>query len=145
MTFTKGQPRPANAGRRPGSLNRATVRARYVVSEADDKAIINKLVEEAKTGNAAAIGLYLRYLRPPQPRETIPSPIDYMAPTTIVEAKTMVLVLGERLAKGELAVEVHDALVSGLRIFLADRAAAQQQLLEEFEAERELQESPRPS
>jgi hypothetical protein len=132
MPFAKGKPRPANSGRRPGSPNKGTERARRLISEADDKAIVDQVVRDAKANNPHAIGVYFRYLRPPTPRYI--SPIDYAAPTTIEGARVLILELGERLAKGEIPTELHDSLVNGIRVFLADKAVEQERILARLEA-----------
>ena len=55
MQFAKGKPRAANAGRRKGTPNRGTERARRLISEADDKTIVDKVVKDAKANNPAAL------------------------------------------------------------------------------------------
>jgi hypothetical protein len=50
-------------------------------------------------------------------------PVAYVPPQTVEEARGAILTLGGRLAKGEITVELHDALVGGLRAYLGDRAA----------------------
>ena len=77
-----------------------------------------------------AINLYFRYLRPPPPRGTYVAPIEYRAPKTVIDARQLIIVLGERLANGELPIEAHDALVGGLRAYLGDKAVEQQKTLE---------------
>ena len=89
MQFAKGKPRAANAGRRKGTPNRGTERARRLISEA----IVDKVVKDAKANNPAALALYFRFLRPPAPRaKTFIEPIDYMSPKTIEEARRAILV-----------------------------------------------------
>lgn len=105
MRFTKGTPKPAGSGKKKGSVNKATEAARKLVSEADDKAIVDRVLEQAKGGDIAAIGLYFRYLRPPAPRVTYVSQIAYRAPKTVIDARQLIIVLGERLANGELPIE----------------------------------------
>ena len=134
MQFAKGKPRAANAGRRKGTPNRSTERARRLISEADDKTIVDKVVKDAKANNPAALALYFRFLRPPAPRaKTFIEPIDYMSPKTIEEARRAILELGERLAKGELPIELHDALVNGIKAYLGDRAVEQEKILARLE------------
>jgi hypothetical protein len=138
MTFVKGKPRPPNAGRRAGTPNKATERARRLIAEGRDRAIVDKITEGAETGDRAFAAMYLKHLRPPRPRETFVTPIpDYAKPASIEAARQAILDLGERLAKGELSIEAHDALVGGLRTYLNDKAAEQQRLLEQYEAERD--------
>ncbi len=47
-------------------------------------------------------------------------------------ASTVILKLGARLARGEISVTAHDALVAGLKAYLSDRAAEQQKILDEL-------------
>ena len=58
---------------------------------------------------------------------------DYVAPATPEEARAFILKLGERLARREVSVEAHDALIGGLQTFLGDKAAEQEKKLEAFE------------
>jgi hypothetical protein len=132
MKCAKGKPRPANSGRRKGSPNR-TERARRLISEADDKAIVRQVVKDAKANNPAALSFYFRHLRPPPPKETFIGPIDYVAPKTVDEARAAILELGERLAKREISLEAHDALINGIRTYLGDQAAEQRKKLDELE------------
>jgi hypothetical protein len=46
----------------------------------------------------------------------------------------MILTLGEQLAEGRIAAELHDSLVNGLKAFLGDKAAEQEKRLLELEA-----------
>ena len=134
MSFTKGQPKPPNSGKRKGSVNKGTERARRLIAEGDDKIIIDKIVADAKNGDAEARRLYVRNLRPPPPRpETYIGPIDYVKPTDVEGAREAILVLGERAANHEISVEAHDVLVNGLKVYLADKAAEQQRKLDELE------------
>jgi hypothetical protein len=67
------------------------------------------------------------YQRPrpaPVQTEMFLTPVDYTAPTTPDEARSLVLTLGERLARGALSLQAHDALVAGLRAYLGDQAMA---------------------
>jgi hypothetical protein len=134
--FARG--RAKTGGRKAGTPNKGTERARRLVAEGDDKAIIDKIVADARDGDRAAQQLYLRHLRPTPPRsETYIGPVDYVKPENIAAARAMILTLSERLAKNKISVEMHDALVSDLHTYLADKAAEQQRLLEQYEAERD--------
>jgi hypothetical protein len=131
--FEKGRPRHPQAGRRAGTPNRRADRARHLISEIDDQAIVAAVIEAAKAGPGEARALYFRFLRLPLPRsETFIGPIGYVRPRTPEEAREKVLELGEHLAKGEISIEAHDALVGGLRIYLGDRAAEQQRQLDQL-------------
>jgi hypothetical protein len=136
MAFVKGKPRPPGAGRKKGSANKATERVRKLLEDnaAEDKLIEDKLKEAAKTGDMTAIGLYYRWVRPPLPRATYIAPIEYSAPKTLEEARQTIIVLGERLAKGEISIEAHDTLVAGLRAYLGDKAVEQQRDLDDLKA-----------
>jgi hypothetical protein len=132
--FAKGAPRHPNAGRRAGTPNQGTVRAARLISEGDDKIIVDKITAAAKNGDDRAQQLYLRHLRPPPPRpETFIGPIDYVRPTDVEGARDAILNLGERAAKREISIEAHDTLVNGLKAYLADKAAEQQRKLDELE------------
>jgi hypothetical protein len=91
MTFVKGAPRPPNGGRRKGTPNKGTVRAKRLIAEGADKAIIDKIVADARDGDRAAQALYLRHLRVPMPRTPAlnPTPIDVEAPQTIEETRAL--------------------------------------------------------
>jgi hypothetical protein len=136
MPFVKGKPRHPNAGRRKGTPNKGTVRARRLIAEGDDRKIVDGIIAAAKVRYPAGERIYFQYLRPSQPRAgTLLVPIDYKVPETVEEAHVTVLKLGGRLAKGEISVEVHDALVAGIRVYLASKAAEQQRQLDAIEAE----------
>jgi hypothetical protein len=110
------------------------VRAKRLVSEADDAAIVQQTVTAAKAGDVGAARLYYTHLRPPSPRPaTYVEPIDYQAPKTVEEARTRILELGERLARGEVSFEMHNALIDNLKAYLGDKAAEQQKKLDELE------------
>jgi len=91
------------------------------------------VIADAKIKDVEARRLYFRYVRPPPPRETFVGPIDYAAPKTIEEARLRILALGERLAKREISVEAHNALVDNLKAYLSDKATEQQKRLDELE------------
>jgi hypothetical protein len=132
--FTKGHAKVG--GRRKGALNHNTMRERRLVADKDDRKIIDGVIEASKAGDASARVVYFRYVRPASPRAgTFLKPIDYKVPTTVEEAHAAILALGGRLAKGEISLEAHDALVGGLRAFLAAKAAEQERRPSELEAE----------
>jgi hypothetical protein len=67
----------------------------------------------------AAIGLAAYQHPKPFPlKETFVGPIDYAAPKTVQEARAAILELGERMARREISVEAHDALINGIRTYL---------------------------
>ena len=129
--FTKGKPK--TGGRRRGTSNRGTERARRLISEGDDKEIVDAIVRDAKNNDVEARRLYLRHLRPPPPRETFVGPIDYTKPKTVEEARAALLELGVRLAKHEISVELHDSLIAGIKAYLADRTVEQEERLMRIE------------
>ena len=86
---------------------------------------------ELKLRAAVALAQY-QHPRPYAGKETFTAAIDYETPKT-VEAREAILALGERLAKGEISVELHDGLINGLRAFLGDKAAEQERRLAELE------------
>ena len=87
MTFAKGKSKPANSGRRKGTPNKGSERARRLVSEAADAAIVKKVIADARSGaDPEARRLYFRYLRPPSPR-TLGAPLDLEPPNSAEEAR----------------------------------------------------------
>jgi hypothetical protein len=90
---------------------------------------------ELKVRAAAALAQY-QHPKPTAPKvETFTAPIDYARPASVEAARERILELGERLAKGEISVEIHDALVGGLRAYLGDKAVEQERLLAKLEAD----------
>jgi hypothetical protein len=122
-------------GRRKGTPNKATVRRRRLLDaiDDDDKAIVDRVILGARNGDPEATRIYFRYLRPSAAREMFVRPIAYAEPKTVEEARATLLVLGVRLAKGEISIEAHDTLVGGLRVYLSDKAAEQQKQLDALE------------
>jgi hypothetical protein len=120
MTFIKGKPRPPGSGRRAGTPNQSTVRARRLISEADDRAIVNKTLSEAKAGNFAAMSLYYRYLRPPPPRGATftSTPFELRAPTTLEDASEELLRIAGVVAIGGLDHATGEFLVTTIRAFV---------------------------
>jgi hypothetical protein len=132
--FAKGGPKPANSGRRKGTPNQGTTRARRLIADGADKKIVDKVVNDAQAGDIDARRLYFRYLRPaPSRSETFIGPIDYQAPKTVEDARVRILELGERLARHEISLEAHDSLIGGIKAFLGDRAVEQQRMLDRLE------------
>jgi hypothetical protein len=89
--FTKGKPKPATSGRRKGTPNKGTERARRFISEADDKEIVDQVVRDAKVNNPEALHVYFRHLRPPSPRPetfigSIP-PRKHMRPIVLIHLR----------------------------------------------------------
>jgi hypothetical protein len=87
-----------------------------------------------KLGTSRRVGsTSVSFAHPPARSETYIGPLDYNAPQTVGEARAALLALGEQLAKSEISVEAHDALVGGLRAYLGDKAADPQRKLDELE------------
>jgi hypothetical protein len=70
-------------------------------------------------------------LRPPTPRFL--TPIDYTSPQSLEEARAAFLELGQRLMNGEIPLEAHDALITGLKAYLGDTTAEQEKRLSRLE------------
>jgi hypothetical protein len=134
--FAKGHAPHPKGGRPKGSPNKNSERAKRLISEGDDKMIVDRVLEAAKLGDIEARRIYFRHLRPAAPRsETYIGPVDYTAPKTIEDARAILLTLGERLARREISLEAHEALVDGVRFYLADKAAEQEKKIAAFEAD----------
>jgi hypothetical protein len=86
--------------------------------------------QDARNGDHNARNLYFRYMRPLQRPETFLDPADYKTPGTPEEARAMIFKLSDRLAEGEISLEMHDALVNDWRAYLGDKAAEQQRELD---------------
>src|ERR1700722_19047955 len=144
-SFAKGRPfakgRAKTGGRQKGVRNKRTVfteanpypdgleHLAMVVAASDDPTITHELRLRAAIGLAA----YQHPKPAPTRDETFIGPIDYTAPTTPEEARATLLALGERLARREISVEAHDALIGGIKAYLGDKAAEQQRVLDELE------------
>jgi hypothetical protein len=77
----------------------------------------------------AALGLAAYQNPKPTPLRFV-GPVDYAAPKTVDEARAALLELGgERLARREIPIELHDALVNGIRVWLADHTVEQERRL----------------
>jgi hypothetical protein len=125
----------SNSGRRKGTPNKNGQHARRLFAEGEDKAIADKIIRDAKAGDANARALYLRYIRPIRRVETVLKPVEYKAPESVEEARAAILMLSAQLAKGEIGLEMHDALVSDLRAYLGDKAVEQERMLAKLEAD----------
>jgi hypothetical protein len=138
MTFVKGHRK--FGGRKPGALNKRTVRvapkihadaldylAAVVASE--DPTISTELKVRAATSLAS-----FQHSKPATPRvETFIGPIEYVVPATVAEARAAILELGGRAARHEISIETHNVLVEGLKVYLADRSVEQGRKLDELE------------
>ena len=139
MVFARGKPRPANSGRQKGSRNKSTLAGApktypdalehlaKVMTSAD-----GTITPDLKLRAAIALAQYQHSKPTPARGGTLIDPIPYTAPKTVEEARSLILELGERLAKGGIPVELHDALVAGIRAYLGDKAVEQQKILDEL-------------
>lgn len=134
MPFAKGAPKPAASGKKKGSVNKATLAARKLVTGADDKAIVTRVVEQAKVGDNVAIGYYLRFLRPPVPRSTAIAPIELEPPTNAQEARDAIALITSMVAKGEADAVHGGAVIAGLQAYLNAKAAEFEALYEQEKA-----------
>ena len=78
---------------------------------------------------ATVLAMYQHSKPAPSHTEAFVTVDGYAAPATVEEARALILGLGERLARGEISVIAHDALINGLKVFLADKAAEQEKIL----------------
>jgi hypothetical protein len=127
----------SSRGRPKGARDRATTIAEKLFA-ADVEEVVKKVVEAAKNGESWACKLIIERLVGPAreaPRLTIIGPVDYEEPRTAADARAMILVLGGKVARGEISVEAHDVLFGNLRAYLADRAAELEAVVEQHIAE----------
>ena len=129
MKFAAGTPRPANSGRKKGARNKRTLAAaekidalRHLVEVIENED--GTITPDLKLRAAIALAGFQHPRPAPAQTEMFLTPVDYTAPTTPEEARQTVLRLGERLARGALSLQAHDALVAGLRAYLGDQAMA---------------------
>jgi hypothetical protein len=119
-------------GKLPGERNRATLMAERLLSK-DVTAAMRKIGAAVRAGEPWALKFIGERFVPLVSRQTFIEPVDYRAPTTPEEARAMILVLGERVARGELSIEAHAVLLDNLKAYLGDRAAEQQRMLDDLE------------
>ena len=123
MPFTKGKPRPLNAGRRRGTPNKGTVRARRLVSEVEDSKIVRRVVTAAIAGDPEATAVYFRHLRPPPPRAAPDKPFDLDPPKSAQEARDAIARITSMIARAEIDAVHGSVVVAGLEAYLGARAA----------------------
>ena len=82
---------------------------------------------------AICISQYQHAKPAPVASETFIGLDGYTAPTSPQEARELILTLGERMARREVSVEAHDALVGGLKVYLGDQAMALEEQVAELE------------
>jgi hypothetical protein len=150
MSFTSGSPKPANSGRKKGARNKRTLAASPKTYpdalEHLAKAVANDdgtVTPDLKLRAAIGVATYQHPKPAPFRTETFIGPIDYTAPKTPEEARQTILDLGERMARREISVEAHDALINGIRACLNDKAAEQEQRLADLEKMIQRERDPR--
>jgi hypothetical protein len=119
-------------GKLLGERNRATLMAERLLSK-DVTAAMRKIGAAVRAGEPWALKFIGERFVPLVSRQTFIEPVDYTAPTTPEEARATILVLGERVARGELSIEAHAVLLDNLKAYLGDRAAEQQRMLDDLE------------
>jgi hypothetical protein len=121
--FARG--RAKTGGRHKGTPNKNTARARRLISEADDAAIVKQTVTSAKAGDVAAMRTYYQYLRPPTPRSAFAvRPFELRKPTTLEEAAAETLRIADAVARGELDHDTATILTASLKAFCETMVAA---------------------
>jgi hypothetical protein len=141
MKFAAGTPRPANSGRKPGSRNKRTLAAESARNYPDGLAYLAEIMQsqdaavtpDMKLKAAICISQYQHAKPAPVASETFIGLDGYAAPKSPQEARELILNLGERMARREVSVEAHDALVGGLKVYLGDQAAALEEQVAELE------------
>jgi hypothetical protein len=124
--FEKGKPRYPNSGRRAGTPNKSSERAKRLIAEGDDAAIVRQTVANAKVGDVASQALYYRFLRPPTPKpKYIDRPVDLKPVANAKEALAQLAEIVVRVSTGELDLEGSQALVEGLKAFITAYSAVE--------------------
>ena len=127
MAFASGAPRHPNAGRKKGSRNRRTLAAESARNYPDGLAYLARVMQsdddplvtpDMKLKAAICISQYQHAKPAPVASETFIGLDGYAAPKCPQEARELILTLGERMARREVSVEAHDALVGGLKVYL---------------------------
>ena len=136
--FTQGMPRPANGGRKRGTRNKRTLAA---ASRPDALDHIEKVMAtndgtitpDVRLRAATVLAMYQHSRPAPSHTEAFVAVDGYEEPKTVDEARALILKLGARLARGEISVIAHDALINGLKAYLGDKAAEQEKILARLE------------
>lgn len=136
MAFTNGHPK--TGGRKRGSRNKRTIAAAARPDALDhlEKVVASTdgtITPDLKLRAAIALAAYQHSKPAPSHTETFVAVDSYEEPKTVEEARALILKLGARLARGEISVVAHDALVNGLRAYLGDKAAEQEKILARLE------------
>lgn len=142
MAFAPGSPRPPNAGRKKGQRNKRTLAAKSARNYPDGLAYLAKIMTAPDDDPTVTADMRLRaattisqyqHARPAPVAETFIGLDSYAAPKCPQEARELILTLGERMARREVSVEAHDALVGGLKVYLGDQAMALEAQVAELE------------
>jgi hypothetical protein len=136
MKFTNG--RTKTGGRPKGGRNKRTIAA---ASRPDALDHIEKVMAtndgtvtpDVRLRAATVLALYQHSRPAPSHTEAFVTVDGYEEPKTVEEARALILKLGVRLARGEISVQAHDALINGLRAYLGDKAAEQEKILARLE------------
>jgi hypothetical protein len=128
-------------GRARGVPNKRTVAAKVYPDALDHLARVMTatvqtdplILPDMKLRAAIALAAYQHSKPAPSHTEAFVTVDGYAAPATVEEARALMLGLGERLARGEISVIARDALINGLKVFLADKAAEQEKILARLE------------
>jgi hypothetical protein len=123
-------------GRRKGTPNKGSERARRLISETDDATIVKRIVAQAKVGDPESSRLYFRYLRPPSPRTT-GAPVYLEPPKTAEEARGAIARITSMIARAEIDGEHGSRIIAGLQAFLGAKAAELEAEVEKHRAEEE--------
>jgi hypothetical protein len=117
MPFVKGQPKPPTSGRRRGTPNRVRRVGRIPkVPKSEDERIIDDVIRKARKGDIEATKLYLRFLRTRS--QVFLGPYAFVPPANPEEARAAILALAAQLAAGKISLELHDALIGDLKVYL---------------------------
>ena len=142
MRFARGQPKPANGGRKKGVRNKRTVaaasKAPYpdaldhlaaVMAAKDDPTITPDLRLRA------AIGL-AQYQHPkPTPLRAVSQPIDLEPPKNAEKAREAIARITSMIARAEIDGEHGSRVIAGLEAYLGARAAELEIEVERYRAE----------
>jgi hypothetical protein len=112
-------------GRARGVPNKRTVAAKVYPDALDHLARVMTatvqtdplILPDMKLRAAIALAAYQHSKPAPSHTEAFVTVNGYAAPATVEEARALILGLGERLARGEISVIAHDALINGLKVF----------------------------
>lgn len=145
MSFARGQPRPANAGRKKGARNKRTIAAAAAAAPPPFNALAF-LAKVAATANdptvswelrVRAAGILAQYQAPrPFPlRQATGAPVDFPPPKSAQEARDMIAELASKMAREEIDRDYASDVISSLKAYLDARAADLEAAVERHRAE----------